>query len=193
MKFSWFLASSLLFLGQAHASVRIGDWLRTELGTPLANPQGPKTPAELCQDLGARLPSPRELAEWAARSCTQTLQTECGAKGIRETQFRDVDAQDPRVREENLSMWKQGFREVLYNKEGQYNTDYIEFYFNGDGYIPPAPERMAPSTILSSASRRPGNYTQFVIEPNYDDYFVYGFNQDGDHLREGGVRCAFDN
>lgn len=194
MKFLLIFILSHLFFLNAFASVRIGDWMRRESGHPHYLPYGGNVdPVELCRNAGGRIPTAREMAEWASRPCTQTLQTECGAQGIRETQFPNVDAQDPRVQHEALSM-PHGFIEVAYGRENQPSIDFIDFYFNGDGFIPGTKSRDTPSTIVTSGARFPKGQlvrTYFVLEPEYENYFDYGWAH-WSRDREGGVRCAFD-
>lgn len=183
---------SLFFLPHAHASVRIGDWLLDELGYPVHWPYEIKTPAERCANAGGRLPTAHEIAEWAARPCTQELKEECGAKGIRETQFPNVDIEDPRVQKELYAMDRLNFTEVAYGHEERPVHVFVDFYFNGEGFVPKPRQRYTPETILTSGQEYIGGRTQFVPEPDDYPYFVYNVEQGGHRSIEGGIRCAFD-
>ena len=83
---------------------------------------------KICREMGARLPTARELALVA-----QSL----GARGIRETSYPNRDINSRQVQEEQSLMRAKGYFpvHVLRYEDGPFTA--IDFYFNSYGYVRP--------------------------------------------------------
>lgn len=92
-----------------------------------------------CRQQGSRLPTAYELAVYAQSQ---------GAKGIRETQYKDLLSGSKEVIEENSRMRKDGYFPIFHAID--LNKYVVDFYFNKAGYIPTYKE-LGHSHIWSSS------------------------------------------
>ena len=152
---------------------RLGDILRDTAGNVRHMSQFDAE--RTCRELGARLPTARELAVYS-----QSL----GARGIRETTHPGVVTTDSTVSAEIEQMDRDGYYPIsVANSSGRRAVD---FYFNNSGYQRPAGDL--------------GNYWFWSssVHPDYSNsaYLLNGFHGYVDYYSRsyasayGAVRCV---